>query len=50
MALDPALRQNRLRLLSKLDGPFSVVAHFAEIAAGPANVDASTRADPERSH
>ncbi len=42
MALDPQVRQNRLRLLGKLDSLFSVVAHFAEIAAPRANVDAST--------
>ena len=42
MAEDPATRQNRLRLLGSLDGLFSGIANFAEIAAGPANVDAST--------
>lgn len=42
MAPDPALRQNRLRLLAKLDGLFSSIAHFAEMVPGPANVDAST--------
>jgi len=42
MAEDPAIRRNRLRLLGKLDELFSGIAQFAEIAAGPANVDAST--------
>lgn len=42
MAPDPAVRQNRLRLLGKLDELFSGIAHFAEIAAPPADVDAST--------
>ncbi len=42
MAEDPATRQNRLRLLGSLDGLFSGIANFAEIAAGPANVGAST--------
>jgi glycyl-tRNA synthetase beta chain len=42
MAEDAALRQNRLRLLGKLDELFSSIAQFAELAGGPANVDAST--------
>jgi glycyl-tRNA synthetase beta chain len=42
MAEDRALRQNRLRLLGKLDELFSGIAHFAEIASAPAHVDAST--------
>ncbi len=42
MAEDPAVRENRLRLLGKLDELFSGIAHFAEIAPGPQNVDAST--------
>jgi glycyl-tRNA synthetase beta chain len=42
MAEDRALRQNRLRLLGKLDELFSGIALFAEIAAAPADVDAST--------
>jgi glycyl-tRNA synthetase beta chain len=42
MAEDRALRQNRLRLLGKLDELFSAIALFAEIAAAPADVDAST--------
>jgi glycyl-tRNA synthetase beta chain len=33
MAEDPAVRQNRLRLLQHLDALFSTIAHFAEIAA-----------------
>ncbi len=32
MAEDPAIRQNRLRLLKKLDELFTGIAHFAEIA------------------
>jgi len=32
MAEDPAVRENRLRLLGKLDRMFSGIAHFAEIA------------------
>ncbi len=32
MAPDPSVRQNRLRLLRKLDELFSGIAHFAEIA------------------
>jgi glycyl-tRNA synthetase beta chain len=39
MAEDRALRQNRLRLLGKLDELFSGIAHFSEIEG---NVDAST--------
>jgi glycyl-tRNA synthetase beta subunit len=31
MAEDPAVRENRLRLLEKLDRMFSGIAHFAEI-------------------
>ena len=42
MAEDRATRENRLRLLGKLDELFSGIAQFAEIAAAPANVDAST--------
>ena len=42
MAENPAVRQNRLRLLGKLDLLFSGIARFAEIEGGPANVDAST--------
>jgi len=42
MAEDPTVRQNRLRLLGKLDQLFSGIAQFAEIEGGPANVDAST--------
>ncbi|MBI4164231.1 MAG: glycine--tRNA ligase subunit beta [Acidobacteria bacterium] len=42
MAEDRALRENRLRLLGKLDILFSGIAHFAEIAGGPGDVDAST--------
>lgn len=42
MAEDRAVRQNRLRLLGKLDALFSGIAQFAEIVPGPANVDAST--------
>ncbi len=42
MTEDAALRQNRLRLVGKLDELFSGIAHFAEIAVAPANVDAST--------
>ncbi|MGD0921203.1 MAG: glycine--tRNA ligase subunit beta [Terriglobia bacterium] len=42
MAEDPAVRQNRLRLLGKLDLLFSGIARFAEIEGGPGNVDAST--------
>ena len=34
MAEDRKVRQNRLRLLKKLDELFSGIAHFAEIAAG----------------
>lgn len=44
MAEDQAVRQNRLRLLGKLDDLFSGIAQFAEIAGGTANVDASTSA------
>jgi glycyl-tRNA synthetase beta chain len=42
MAEDRAVRENRLRLLGKLDDLFSGLAQFAEIATGPADVDAST--------
>ncbi len=42
MAEDRALRQNRLRLLGKVDELFSAIAHFAEIASPPSHVDAST--------
>jgi len=42
MAEDPALRQNRLRLLGQLDELFSGIAQFAEIVPVPANVGAST--------
>jgi glycyl-tRNA synthetase beta chain len=42
MAENPEVRQNRLRLLGKLDELFSGIARFAEIATGPGNVDAST--------
>ena len=42
MADDAALRQNRLRLLSKLDQLFSGIAQFAEIVPAPANVGAPT--------
>jgi glycyl-tRNA synthetase beta chain len=42
MAEDAALRQNRLRLLGKLDQLFSGIAQFAEIVPAPANVGAST--------
>ena len=42
MAEDLALRQNRLRLLRKLDALFSGIAQFAELVPGSGNVDAST--------
>jgi glycyl-tRNA synthetase beta chain len=42
MAEDHTVRQNRLRLLGKLDELFSRIALFAEIAPAPADVDAST--------
>jgi glycyl-tRNA synthetase beta chain len=42
MAEDPAARQNRLRLLGKLDQLFSGIADFAEMEGGAANVGAST--------
>ncbi len=42
MTEDPGLRQNRLRLLGKLDELFSGIARFAEIAGAPSSVDAST--------
>jgi glycyl-tRNA synthetase beta chain len=42
MAEDRAVRENRLRLLGKLDGLFCGLARFSEIASGPADVDAST--------
>ena len=45
MAEDAALRQNRLRLLGKLDQLFSGIAQFAEIVPAPANVGASTSGD-----
>ncbi|MGE5325859.1 MAG: glycine--tRNA ligase subunit beta [Deltaproteobacteria bacterium] len=41
MAEDPRIRENRLRLLAKLDGLFSGMARFSEIA--PANVGAPTK-------
>lgn len=43
MAEDPAVRSNRLRLLGQLDGLFSGIAQFAEIAAAPSNVGAPTK-------
>ena len=42
MAEDRAVRQNRLRLLGRLDELFSGIALFAEVAAARADVDAST--------
>jgi glycyl-tRNA synthetase beta chain len=42
MAGDRGVRQNRLRLLGKLDQLFSGIARFAEIVGGPGDVDAST--------
>jgi glycyl-tRNA synthetase beta chain len=42
MTEDRGVRQNRLRLLGKLDQLFSGIARFAEIAGGPGDVDAST--------
>jgi glycyl-tRNA synthetase beta chain len=42
MAEDPATRQNRLRLLGRLDQLFSRIAEFAEIEGTAASVDAST--------
>jgi glycyl-tRNA synthetase beta chain len=42
MAEDRTLRQNRLRLLGKLDELFSGITHFAEIASPGSHVDAST--------
>jgi glycyl-tRNA synthetase beta chain len=42
MAEDRSLRENRLRLLSRLDNLFSGIAHFAEIEGGAGTVDAST--------
>ncbi len=42
MTEDRERRENRLRLLGKLDGLFSGIAHFAEISPAPADVDAST--------
>ena len=42
MAEDRAVRQNRLRLLGKLDALFSGIAQFAELVPGSAHVDAST--------
>jgi glycyl-tRNA synthetase beta chain len=46
MAEDVRLRRNRLRLLGKLDGLFSGIARFAEIAAVPANVGAPASRTP----
>lgn len=43
MAEDRAVRENRLRLLGKLDQLFSGVADFAEIAPAPQNVGAPTK-------
>jgi glycyl-tRNA synthetase beta chain len=48
MAEDRAVRQNRLRLLGKLDALFSGIAHFAEIVPGPADVDASTSKNSDK--
>lgn len=42
MAENRAVRENRLRLLGKLDELFSSIAHLSEIAPDFANVDAST--------
>ncbi len=42
MAEERPLRENRLRLLGKLDELFSGIAHFSEIVYAPAHVDAST--------
>jgi len=42
MTEDRGVRQNRLRLLGKLDQLFSGVARFAEIVGDPGDVDAST--------
>ncbi len=42
MTGDRGVRQNRLRLLGKLDQLFSGLARFAEIVGGPGDVDAST--------
>jgi glycyl-tRNA synthetase beta chain len=42
MTGDLGVRQNRLRLLGKLDQLFSGIARFAEIVGGPGDVDAST--------
>ncbi len=42
MAEDRKLRENRLRLLSRLDNLMSGIAHFAEIEGGASNVGAST--------
>ncbi|MCJ7504046.1 MAG: glycine--tRNA ligase subunit beta [Acidobacteriia bacterium] len=42
MTGDRGVRQNRLRLLGKLDQLFSGIARFAEIVGGPGDVDAST--------
>jgi glycyl-tRNA synthetase beta chain len=42
MAEDASLRQNRLRLLGKLDELFSSIARFSEIAPGSPNVGAPT--------
>ena len=35
MSPDPAIRQNRLRLLSGLDRLFSTIARFSEVIVGP---------------
>ena len=43
MAEDAKVRQNRLRLLGKLDQLFSSVALFAEIAPSQKNVGAPTK-------
>jgi glycyl-tRNA synthetase beta chain len=43
MAEDARLRQNRLRLLGKLDELFSSVARFSEIAPGSPHVGAPTK-------
>ena len=42
MADNRDLRENRLRLLARLDNLFCGIAHFAEIAGGAGDVDAST--------
>jgi len=48
MAEDRTVRQNRLRLLGKLDALFSGIALFAEIVPGPADVDASTSKNSDK--